>query len=286
MRAMLLPLVLAGCNQLYGLEPTSLADMDADGVIDDGDNCPLVPNRDQRDQDSDGVGDACDNCLLTQNPSQENEGDKDSVGDACDPHPATSDDCLVLIDSFDNPAVFDQYWEGVSKSGAPANVHADMGFVTITPNGSDDAGILARNLSGVFDAEMFGLADLSSGTGEVRVMVGATGSNEGYYCGVNNGTEAVGGLFGAFKAATSFQQPHVNDVYRIRLALSDIAGVPPVLYCRVDYGVAVQTLSPQVSRPLIPGRAGIAAAYDPIRVDAIALFQQVPGGRCPTPIIH
>jgi hypothetical protein len=36
------------------------ADGDADGVVDLGDNCPLVANADQRDTDRDGAGDACD----------------------------------------------------------------------------------------------------------------------------------------------------------------------------------------------------------------------------------
>lgn len=40
------------------------------GLRDSDDNCPRVPNVDQRDRDSDGVGDACDSCPDVPNPTQ------------------------------------------------------------------------------------------------------------------------------------------------------------------------------------------------------------------------
>jgi probable HAF family extracellular repeat protein len=50
---------------VIGEEPP--ADSDADGVPDESDNCPTVPNPDQADADGDGVGDACD--APDQNPT-------------------------------------------------------------------------------------------------------------------------------------------------------------------------------------------------------------------------
>lgn len=59
------------------------SDTDGDGIPDVIDNCPLVPNPDQRDTDGDGVGDACDNCPGVSNPNQ-HDWDNDKIGDACD----------------------------------------------------------------------------------------------------------------------------------------------------------------------------------------------------------
>ncbi|MCB9738956.1 MAG: lamin tail domain-containing protein [Deltaproteobacteria bacterium] len=58
-------------------------DKDKDGVLDNDDNCPDMPNKDQLDSDNDGAGDVCDNCVL-QNPDQK-DTDGDGLGDACDP---------------------------------------------------------------------------------------------------------------------------------------------------------------------------------------------------------
>lgn len=44
------------------------------GIRNAVDNCPRVPNADQKDSDGDGVGDACDNCPRKSNPDQVRTG--------------------------------------------------------------------------------------------------------------------------------------------------------------------------------------------------------------------
>ena len=81
-------------------------DRDKDGIGDECDNCPDVPNPDQIDSDGDGLGDACDNCPKVANPDQA-DCDGDGVGDVCDNCPKvanpdqTDSDCDGLGDVCD-----------------------------------------------------------------------------------------------------------------------------------------------------------------------------------------
>jgi hypothetical protein len=67
----------------YDLRINQPSDGDGDGVPDEEDLCPEVPDPGQEDADSDGLGDACDNCPTTANAGQE-DADSDGAGDACD----------------------------------------------------------------------------------------------------------------------------------------------------------------------------------------------------------
>ena len=58
-------------------------DKDWDGVTNNDDNCPGIPNPDQADSDGDSVGNVCDRCPQISNPDQQ-DTDGDEVGDACD----------------------------------------------------------------------------------------------------------------------------------------------------------------------------------------------------------
>ncbi|GMV40753.1 MAG: hypothetical protein AMXMBFR64_24690 [Myxococcales bacterium] len=97
-----------------GLKDCMDDDDDADGVLDEVDNCPLAYNPDQKNSDGDPKGDACDedddndgfldkqdNCPLVPNANQI-DTDGDGLGDACDDDddndgtPDASDNCPLL----------------------------------------------------------------------------------------------------------------------------------------------------------------------------------------------
>lgn len=86
-KAVAILILFAGCNFVYGLEPTGAApDGDGDGVSDVEDNCTGVTNSDQADADDDGLGDLCDLCPLVFDDRNHDE-DLDGVGDRCDACP-------------------------------------------------------------------------------------------------------------------------------------------------------------------------------------------------------
>jgi hypothetical protein len=72
------------------VDASTTEDADDDGIVDADDNCPAVPNVDQRDWDSDDHGDVCDRCPHLGSVADP-DADNDGVGDDCDPRPGTTD---------------------------------------------------------------------------------------------------------------------------------------------------------------------------------------------------
>ena len=73
-------------------------DIDSDGVSNDQDNCPKVPNEGQEDIDGDNLGNACDNCRHVINPGQQDD-DLDGIGNACDNCPTTYNPASDWLDT-------------------------------------------------------------------------------------------------------------------------------------------------------------------------------------------
>jgi hypothetical protein len=87
-------------------------DADGDGVSDELDNCPYVPNRDQLDTDGDGVGDACDNCVSIPNKDQ-SDINGNGIGDVCDPD-MDGDGILNAADNCPRIPNKDQAYKGIT----------------------------------------------------------------------------------------------------------------------------------------------------------------------------
>jgi hypothetical protein len=73
-------------------------DRDGDGVPNETDNCPDMPNTDQDNEDRDLFGDVCDPC--PPGPASIDNADADGVGNGCDPHPNQSGDSIVMFENF------------------------------------------------------------------------------------------------------------------------------------------------------------------------------------------
>jgi Thrombospondin type 3 repeat len=77
LRGALVVLALIGWAWCASAQAQDFSDVDGDGVTDDIDNCPLVPNFDQADSDDNGVGDACE-------PDNSVDTDGDTIPDVVD----------------------------------------------------------------------------------------------------------------------------------------------------------------------------------------------------------
>jgi hypothetical protein len=297
MTRLALLVALAGCNELYGLDETELApdvDSDRDGIRDVDDNCPQVRNPDQRDEDADTLGDSCDNCPLIDNAAQEMTGDADGVGDFCDPHPVTPGDCLVMMDTFSDPAAFAASWQTLTNDPT-GRVEPSAGEVALIPNpNTGGIAIVARDmpLGLPHDVQVVARGSIAMGIGGAAAVSNLSSVTDGYRCELNK----VGTVEHYVYA---MQQPNnesgygtlsaraVGDRMVLRLVSESPAGERN-LRCRVDYGLAIGAASTgsTVVTALPGGSPGVLSISDPLVVEAVAIYRYQPGVPCGEPIIR
>lgn len=114
MRALVLLLLTAACNQVFGVEQTGAypdadlrPDRDGDGTADVMDEC-IAPDVDgMRDDDGDGIPASEDACPYTAGGS---DGDGDGIADECDPFPAVAGDRHLCTMSFGRVEVNSALW--------------------------------------------------------------------------------------------------------------------------------------------------------------------------------
>ena len=290
-------MLLLGCNQAFDLRSTTLQpgtdamggpdapDQDQDGVADADDNCPGVANPTQGDADGDTLGDVCDNCPLIANPGQEHVGDADDIGDLCDPHPLVKGDCLIMLDTFTDPATFATHWVVRPAMPAPALTPSATGLMIDPPDTKrtqlvplTDAG---TPFHGIYDVNLIATTNESAGQLGVASTTNAT-FTEMYSCVVRDGTDVYSD-YPTFGLSTGLSVDHISPNLVVRVSVRDPAAAMPIVNCRVDYGVGVGTLQ-DMDRPAVVGEPAILAQGDPATIMGFALYQRA--ASCPAPMFR
>jgi hypothetical protein len=292
--------LLAACNQLYGLDPTvalppadsSLPDEDHDGTPDLTDNCPQLAN-DQSDDDDDGLGNVCDSCPLFANLDQD-DFDGDGIGDVCDPEPTSATDCLIVFDSFDDPAALEQHWRVLADAGAAASVEPTSGAVILHPKVDSELTLIALDdagepLLGTFDVQMLGRADLTTGT--VAAGSRMLDRDRGYWGGAE-GDQPLDNLAittsdtGWAKWSVAMSTARVGNRFAIRILTDNPDKLLAKMHLRVDYGVSLGTLDITSDVEVaLPGSPGIVATVDDVEVDAFIAYRRQTEP-CPAPLMR
>ena len=179
-------------------------------IPDTSDNCPTVPNTNQRDHDGDLHGDACDKCphlASTTDP----DGDGDGVGDACDPRPGTGGDQIALFEGFYDATSIANWNEGGNGTWAVANgvltqsSAATSGNNTLSPPITDTRAAITTSAKVIAK----GIGTNGFNTPYVSVTAGI-GQNQEYWCSVVD--EGVGGnkLYATTVQGMNVQFPNTN----------------------------------------------------------------------------
>lgn len=165
--------------------PSSPTDTDGDGVLDAVDNCPTMPNADQRDHDGDLHGDVCDHCPHLADVADP-DGDGDGVGDACDPRPTTAGDSRAFWEGFYDANAIQNWVETGNGNWAVANgVLTQSSTTTSTTTNTLAPPITVTRAAVTASVHVIALGTNMGGftTPHVSVVSGAA-NNQSYWCSV------------------------------------------------------------------------------------------------------
>jgi hypothetical protein len=287
-------LLIAGCDQVFQIEPTKLAggkgDSDGDGIDDTVDNCVHKPNPDQSDLDGDQVGDACDDCPLVIDRDQV-DTDLDGVGDVCDPHPLTTGDCLAFLDTFSDASMFADHWTVDPNGSSAVTPTADGVQIFSFPQAFASAAIVSRDLPpGDYAVQAMGTLVYVESDGPLvfaGTLSGVALGQIGYGCQLRGQTNLPLPSAEAVWGAGSFGQTFFDDPISPQILLRS---VPPetdhlAVRCRVDFGVAVGVEEDSSANPVTPAPPGVLVTAAAMHLRGIAAYTSG-GGACAPAIVH
>ena len=204
-------------------------DDDGDGVFNEVDNCPDVPNPGQEDSDGDGLGDACDNCPLDFNPAQLDQ-DGNGIGDACD--------LCAIMSGQPVTTLVESLWTGTCDFDAgsqdySAGLAVDHAGNTIVIGQSVKSGVKSF-ATAKFDPDgglMWSKTYTDRNLQLARALgVAVDASDNVYVCGTTNEFPPAGDF-----AVLKYNSAGMQQWVRI------VSGTAPV--SDIDYAAAVQTLT-------------------------------------------
>lgn len=280
--------LLAGCNQIYDLDPTRLRepeagdtgmDIDLDGIADDGDPC-LAPMRDAEDDlDGDGIAAASDPCPF--DPASSGDRDGDGLHDACDPFPDTLGDRQRCYMSFGSTDLNARLWRSRDATpswtsregelytiGLPA-LAGVVATIDLAPPGQttlDTLVTLSNASTGIYGFRVWGRAadtfdnrelgcELSGDPMSIRVAIVR-----------GNDMDVPGGSTNGFLAF-----PRSMPV-RVRLTIGP-AGTGMDVRCEVSWSSVVATVKAHVDE-VPPGRVAFGVENLSGQISALAIYER------------
>ncbi len=176
-----------GVDPIAAIPPRNPDDLDADGIPNAADLCPMMFDPDQHDEDGDGVGDACDDCPSLADPAQADFGETgggqfgDHIGDACDPRPGRDGDRRAAFDPFTKDT--SARWTGVGWGIGADTATTDVPARWVSTQTAQGDGLYAEIVVPT-------LIWLSGG--RVEVIVDGDGETAGVSCAIVKDTDGDG----------------------------------------------------------------------------------------------